>query len=781
MDDTGDMPIGDRGEASRTTGIVHRPTIEGDIRDTVLELYEHVVTVIDAQAVAGTEILVDPHSHSGRNRTGAVYIGALVNDETFPEPPPAPQAPRRPHVWRRPTSDVDDHYAWMRDTDDPELLTYLEAENRYADAWFAPQTAVVETIYDEIRSRVQETDMSTPVAYGPWWYVARTVEGLDYPIHHRGPTAEDVTAQTLLDENAEAEGHSFFDLGAFDLSPDHNLLAWSHDTTGDERHTLRVRDLSTGDDQATEITDVSNAGVAWSADSRWLFYVTPDAQERPSQVWRHRLGSDPGDDVCIFDEVDERFFVAVGTTRSTEWIVIQSGSRTSAEVRLVPASTPTTAPTVVHERRDDIEYSVDHWGDVFTMVTNDGASDFRILTVPTDADWSSHEAWSEYVAHEPGRRIVTAEPFDGHLVVHEWSDAQPRLRILFRDGGARTIEPRTIEPRDIEPRDIAPHDIDLAANPEYRSEIVRYITQSMAMPPTLFDEHVRTGHRTLLRRLPTPNVDLDAYVSTRTWTGTSTGASTSTGDGPKVPIDIVHHRDTPLDGTAPGVLYGYGAYEISLPPWFSVARLSLLDRGVVFALAHPRGGGELGRGWYLDGKLDNKQHTFDDTLRCAERLVDSGVVAADRLAIRGGSAGGLLVGACVTQRPDLFASAIAEVPFVDIVSTMSDPSLPLTVTEWEEWGDPRDEPFASGMAAYAPYDNTIAARYPAIYVTAGLNDPRVSVHEPAKWVARLREVGTGDAPVVMRTEMDAGHGGPTGRYDAWRDEARTLAFVLATT
>jgi oligopeptidase B len=666
-------------------------------------------------------------------------------------------------VWHRPTGDVDDHYAWMRDTGDTELLAYLEAENRYGESWFAVHSPLVETIYDEIRSRVQETDMSTPVAYGPWWYVARTVEGLDYPIHHRGSTAEAATEHVLLDENAEAQGHTFFDLGAFDVSPNHELLAWSHDTAGDEHYTLHVRDLSTGDDRQTEIPDISNAGIGWSADSNWLFYVTPDEQERPSKVWRHRLGSDPADDVCVFDEGDERFFVAVGTTRSTEWIVIHSGSRTSAEVRLVPAAAPTTGPRVVQVRRDDVEYSVDHWGDVLTMVTNENAIDFRVLTASVGADWTTRAAWTELVAHEPGRRIITADPFEGHLVISEWNVAQPRLRILFRDGSTRTVEPDGGD---------GPHDIEPAANPEYRTGIVRYTTQSMAIPPTLYDEHVRSGDRTMLRRLPTPNVDLDAYTSTRTWTDAA--------DGPRVPVDIVHHRDTALDGTAPGILYGYGAYEASLPPWFSVARLSLLDRGFVFALVHPRGGGELGRDWYLDGKLGAKQHTFDDVLASAELLVASGTVAADRLAIRGGSAGGLLVGACVTQRPALFASAVAEVPFVDIVSTMSDPSLPLTVTEWEEWGDPREEPYASGMAAYAPYDNTVPADYPAVHVTAGLNDPRVSVHEPAKWVARLREVGTGDRPVVMRTEMDAGHGGPTGRYDAWRDEARTLTFLLAT-
>ena len=484
-------------------------------------------------------------------------------------------------------------------------------------------------------------------------------------------------------------------------------------------------------------------------------------------MWRHRVGDVTGaDDVLVHDEPDERFFVAIGETRSAEWIVIHAASKTSSEVQLAPSDLSADF-VVVRPRRDDIDYQVDHWGDRLVMTTNDAAVDFRLLTAPIDSEWTTAEAWGELVPHLPGRRITGAEAFATHLVVHEWADAQPQLRIIFRDNA---FPERSVDLGD------QPHDVDLSSNPEWEADTIRFVTHSMVSPPTLYEEHVATGERVLLRQAPTPNVDLTQYVTRRLW-----APSTKTGDGVLVPLDIVHHVDTPLDGTAAAVLYGYGSYEASLAPWFSVARLSLLDRGMVFALAHPRGGGELGRTWYLDGKLLAKQHTFDDMVACSEHLISEQICADDRLALRGGSAGGLLVGACMTQRPDLYSSVIAEVPFVDIVSTMSDPTLPLTVTEWEEWGDPRTEPFASVMAAYSPYDNTVAADYPAVYVSAGLNDPRVSVHEPAKWVARLRRVNTGNEPVVMRTEMGAGHGGPTGRYDAWRDEARTLAFLLATT
>ena len=573
---------------------------------------------------------------------------------------------------------------------------------------------------------MQETDQSTPVLNGGWWYVASTVEGENYPRHHRGRTAATATEQLLFDENVEAaraDAADYFDLGAFDACHDHSMFAWSTDTTGDERYDLRIRrfDGERHTDLDDHITDVANAGTAWSADGALLFYVRADDQERPFQVWRHRLGTSSDADELVYQEDDERFFVEIGETRSDAWIVIHCGSKTSAEVRLLPSTTPLADPVVVQARAEGVEYQVDDWGDQLVMVTNaDGADDFCVLTASTSADWNDPTAWSELIAHETGRRIIGVEPFQHHLVIYEWSDAQPRLRLLFRDGSEQILDV-----------DHEPHDVNLSANPEWTSTTLRFATQSMTTPGTLYDEDLTTGERTLLRQVPTPNTDLDAYVASRMWARSE--------DGTAVPIDIVRHVDTPLDGTAPGCLYGYGSYEASMPPWFSVARLSLLDRGMVWALAHPRGGGELGRRWYLDGKLEHKQHTFDDMIASAEHLTTTGVIAPDRLAIRGGSAGGLLVGACMTQRPDLFASVVAEVPFVDIVNTMSDPTLPLTVTEWEEWGDPRSEPYASVMLAYSPYDNTVAADYPAVYVTAGLHDPRVSVHEPAKWVARLRD------------------------------------------
>ena len=681
----------------------------------------------------------------------------LATMSTTPPAPigPAPVAPIKPTRLSRPTGDVDDPYYWLADRDDADTIAYLEAENAHGNAWFAPHEQLIETIFGEIKSRIQETDQSVPTLKDGWWYVSRTEEGSQYPIHCRGRSRETATETVILDENAEASAHEYFSLGAFDVSPNGSLLAWSLDVDGSEHFTMHVRDLGSGTDLADEIRDTSWAGTAWSADSQYLFYVTYDEQERPSTVWRHRLGTAQSDDVQIFHEADERFYVGIDLTRNGEWIVIDSDSKTSSESWLISARTPLDAPKVVRPRTENLEYHLDHWGDRFVVLTNLDAVDFRVMTAPTDAP----DQWTEFIPHSAGNRITRVDPFVTHLVVHEWVAAQPRLRIVRRDGSSTAIDLGE-----------SPHDVELDANPEWNTEWVRFATESLVSPSTVWEHNVNTAERVMLKRAPTPNVDLARYESTRQW---ATAA-----DGTLVPYDVVRLAGSPdATGAGPAVVYAYGSYEVSMPPWFSVARLSLVDRGWTWILAHPRGGGEMGRQWYLDGKLLNKRNTFDDTNAVADDAVRRGLVDGSRLAVRGGSAGGLLVGACINLRPELWSAAVAEVPFVDVVTTMSDPSLPLTVTEWEEWGDPRGEPFASYMLTYSPYDNATARSYPALFVTAGLNDPRVAYHEPAKWVARIRAVRTNDAPLVLRTEMGAGHGGASGRYDRWRDEARVCAFL----
>jgi oligopeptidase B len=666
-----------------------------------------------------------------------------------------PLAKQIEHHWERPTGQVDDPWAWLRDRNDPDTIAYLEAENAYSDAWFADHDDLVETIFGEIKSRIQETDLTAPVKDGEWWYTARTEEGRNYPIHCRGRATADAGSGVLLDENLEAEDHDFFSVDAFDVSPDHQLLAWSADIEGGEKYTLRIRDLGTGVDTSDVVHDIAWCGTAWSHDNASLFYVTANEAMRPHKVWRHDLGTAQADDTLIFEETDERFYVYVELSRSGEWIIIDSRCKTFSEVSLIPADDPKREPMIVRPRVDDVDYAVDHWGDNFVILTNLDAEDFQVMTAPIDAPG----VWKELVGHQHGRRIVAIEPFERQLVLHEWCDAQQRLRVLFAEGGERVF--------DLGPE---PHEVDIDANPEWTSTTFRYRYQSLTAPITIYEEDVRTGDRTMLKQTPVPGVDLTKYRASREWA--------TSHDGTLVPVDLVRHVDTPKDGTAPCLIYGYGSYESSEPPWFSPARLSLLDRGFVWALAHPRGGGELGRRWYLDGKLLNKRNTFLDTIAVTEHVVAQRWASPRRVAIRGGSAGGLLVGACMTMRPELFTAVVAEVPFVDVVTTMYDESLPLTITEWDEWGNPASEPLASYMLSYSPYDQTTARDYPALFITAGLNDVRVSYHEPAKWIAKLRAVRTNDAPLIMRCEMGAGHAGPSGRYDLWREEARTLTFLV---
>lgn len=665
-----------------------------------------------------------------------------------------PIAPKRHHVWKRPTGDVVDPWAWLQNRDDPETVKYLEAENAFADSWFATGSPGVEEVFEEIKSRVVETDMSVPVLHGDWWYVSRTQEGLAYPTHCRGRSAASATESVILDENTEAGDHDYFAVGVFEIDSSHRFLAWSLDTDGSEQYELRVRDLATGIDLDDRILGTSYAGVAFSADAQHLFYVLNDDAMRPYRVMRHRIGTSQADDVTVFSDNDERFYVGVGSTRSNRFVIIETASRSSSECHIVDAARPLDPPTLVRPRTADVEYSVDDWGDRLVILTNLEAEDFRVLT----ASYDDPEQWAELIPHRPGRRIIEVDAFDGFLAISEWEEAQPRVRLIKRDGTETPI-----------PVIGEPHDVDLDSNPEWAATTVRFAYQSMLTPPTVAEFDLNTGATTILKRVGTPNVDLSKYTSFREW-------ATAT-DGTSIPVDIVVRRDTPSDGSAPGVLYAYGSYEVSIAPRFSVARFSMLDRGWVWAIAHPRGGGEMGRRWYLNGRLLDKRNTFTDTISCAAHLEARGLVGRRRIALYGGSAGGLLVGACLNMSPESFGAAVAAVPFVDVVSTMSDPSLPLTVTEWEEWGDPRTEPWASYMLAYSPYDNVDQRDYPPIYVTAGLNDPRVGYHEPAKWVAKMRALAS-PPTVYFRCEMGAGHGGPSGRYEHWRDEAHNMVFML---
>ncbi len=699
--------------------------------------------------------------------------------------PTPPMAPRRPHRVEIPGREPrDDDWHWLADRDDPEVRAHLEAESSYADAVLAPTAGLQEAIFEEIKARVVETDADAPVRDGEWWYWNRTVEGLPYGIACRRHDprhellAEEVLAdaragrsdveQVVLDQNELAAGSNSFALGVFDVSPDHRVLAHGTDLDGDEKYALRFRDLTTGEDLPDRIEDVTY-GSAWSADGRTLFYVRPDAAMRPFQVWRHTLGTGTDDDVTVYESTDERFFVSVGLTRSRRFVVIAASSKMTSVCLAVPADRPDATPEVVLPQREGVEYDVEHavWpgeGDVWLVRHNrpqaDGTprTDFALDLLPLGG---GPAALRELLPHRGGVRLVDVEAFAGHVVVTERADGLDRLRVLEAGGPGD----------DLVPQPEAVYSLSGAANPEWGSTSYRFGYTSLVTPPSTVEVDLDGPGRRLVRQQPVVGYDAAALRTERLWARAP--------DGTRVPISVVARADTPLDGTAPCLLYGYGSYEQSVDPWFSVPRLSLLERGMVFAIAHVRGGGELGRSWYEQGRLGSKTNTFTDFVACAQHLIDTGWAAPDRLAARGGSAGGLLMGAVTNMRPELWRAVVAEVPFVDVVTTMSDPSLPLTVTEWEEWGNPVDDPEAYRvMLSYSPYDNVAKADYPAMYVTAGLNDPRVGYWEPAKWVAKMRASNTGDRPILLRTELDAGHQGPSGRYAAWRDEARIAAFVL---
>jgi oligopeptidase B len=659
---------------------------------------------------------------------------------------------------------VDDWY-WLRERDNPEVLAHLEAENAYADAILEPTKPLQDRIYDEIKLRVQETDTTAPIPYGPWEYYTRTFEGKQYAVHCRRArgAAADAGEQVLLDENVAAEGHVYFSLGGFAVAPDHRHVAYAVDTTGGERMTLRFRDLDTGEDLPDVVENVSY-GLAWADDSRTCFYVRPDAAMRPHQVWRHRLGTAAADDELVFGDDDERFYVAVNRTRSGRFVLITTASKTSSEVWYVPAASPGDELRVIAPRRADHEYSAEHHfddehGDRFLIVTNtDGARNFKLVAAPVSSP--GPEAWVDVVPHREDVRLEDVDAFLDHFVLTERRDGLIRLAVhRITDGAHHEIGfPDPV------------YTVWVGPNEEYETGTLRYGYTSLVAPVSDIDYDLEERTTTVVKTEPVGGgYDATAYTSERLWV--------SQRDGTRVPLSIVYRKDVPLDGTAPALLYGYGSYEISIDATFRPSRLSLLDRGFVYAIAHVRGGGELGRGWYEQGRLEHKMNTFTDFIACAEALVAKGYAARDRLVARGGSAGGLLVGAVVNLRPDLFAAIVAEVPFVDVVTTMLDEQLPLTVTEWEEWGDPRDPAAYAWMKAYSPYDNVDARPYPTILVTAGLNDPRVQYWEPAKWVAKLRAASTSGRPVILRTELGAGHGGPSGRYEAWREEAMILAFV----
>jgi len=681
----------------------------------------------------------------------------------------APQARREPTRVEMHGQVLEDDFGWMRDKESPEVIAYLEAENAYTAAAMQGTEATQSKLYAEMLSHIKETDESVPYRSRGWWYRSRTEEGKQYPIYARMRAQEngefDSTAaeEVLLDVNLLAEGQAFMSVGGMAVSPDGWLLAYSTDNTGFRQYTMHVRDLRTGKDLADTAERVGS--MTWAADSKTVFYTTEDEQtKRQDTLWRHVLGDAVGADVPVYREVDERFNLGVGKTRDGKFLVMEAGSHTTSEARVLEADLPDQEFRLVAERVDDQEYSIEHRADVFYIRVNDTGKNFRVVTAPVNAPW--RESWTEVLAEDQVAPLEDFDVFEKFAVCARRRAGLTTLEVmLFEDSGLLKA-----------PKAIAfPEPVYTAAghvNREFETDTYRYSYQSLVSPASVYAYDVASGQSTLLKEQEVPGgFDRARYASERVWVTAE--------DGVEVPVSVVYRRNSfKKDGTNPLYVYGYGSYGFPLPIGFSATRLSLLDRGVVIAYAHIRGGGEMGDRWHDAGKMMVKRNTFSDFVSVVDRLVEMGFGSRQRVAIEGGSAGGLLMGAVVNLRPEMFRAVLSHVPFVDVMNTMLDASLPLTVAEYEEWGNPNEAEAFAYMRSYSPYDNLRKGEYPAMLVKTSLNDSQVMYWEPAKYVAKLRGLKTNDAALLLHINMDAGHGGASGRYDYLKEIAFDYAFLL---
>jgi oligopeptidase B len=666
-----------------------------------------------------------------------------------------------------------DDYAWLRDKQNPEVSSYLEAENAYSESLMIPLAGLREELYGEMLSHIQQTDVSVPYREGAWWYYTRTQEGQQYPIHCRKAGSalamdENAPEEVLLDGNQLAQGHAFFAIGDTDVSDDGRWLAYTIDTTGFRQYTLQIKDLTVGETlpSPAEPSHLQRAGsVAWAADSLILFYTVEDEeQKRQFQLWRHTLGTHHSEDVLIYQDDDERFNIAVGRTRDGAYLILESASHTASESWVLPAWQPTAAFSLIVPREEEHEYSIDHRNGLWFIRTNDQGRNFRLVTAPVATPGREH--WSELVPHRPAVMLEDVELFKSFFVACEREDGLPQLRLYRFDGEGPQITPAG-EISFPEPAYSAqPH-----INRVFDAANFRYAYQSLVTPASVYAYDLESAASTLLKQLEVPGgFDRTLYGSER--------LHATAADGTQVPVSIVYRKDRLQAGQNPLYVYGYGSYGYSLPLNFSSNRLSLLDRGVVMAYAHIRGGGDLGKPWHDAGKMLVKRNTFTDFIAAVEHLTAAKYGDPTRVAIEGGSAGGLLMGAVVNLRPELFRAVVSHVPFVDVMNTMLDATLPLTVPEYEEWGDPNREEYFSLMLSYSPYDNLRPASYPAMLVKTSLHDSQVMYWEPAKYVAKLRTLKTDDHPLLLVTNMQAGHGGSSGRYDYLKEIAFDYAFLL---
>ena len=684
---------------------------------------------------------------------------ALVGPATHAEQSAVAQPPtaeKRPHTTEIHGYTLKDDYFWLREKSNPDVIKYLESENAYTEEVMKPTKALQETLYAEMLGRIKQTDLSVPSRIGEYFYYSRTEEGKQYPYRCRRKGSMDGAEEILLDLNALAAGHKYLGLGAFAVSDDGNWLAYSTDTTGYRQYSLHVKDLRKGEILSENIERVGS--VVWATDNKTLFYTTEDAvSKRSDKFWRHAVGAAGSD--LIYEEKSELFDLGAGRSLDKKVIFVTSAARTSTEVRYLLADTPSAPPTIVLPREAEHEYDVDHYNGLFYITTNKGAKNFKVVTAPMNDP--SEKNWTVFIDHNPAIKINGLSFFASHIVVSEREGGLTELRI---------IDPKTRQSHRIA-TDEPDFALSLGSNPEFNTATVRFNYQSMVTPSSVYDYDVASRQRKLLKRQEVlGGYDSSRYEATRLWAVAR--------DGTKVPISVVHRKGVALDGKAPLLLYGYGSYGASGAPTFSSNRLSLLDRGVVFANAYIRGGGEMGEDWREQGRMMKKMTTFNDFIDCAEYLVKSRYTSTDRLVIHGGSAGGLLVGAVTNMRPDLFKAVVSQVPFVDVINTMLDAALPLTTSEYLEWGNPNEKPAFDYIMRYSPYDNVKPVNYPAMLVQVSLNDSQVPYWEGTKLVARLRATKTDKNTLLLKANMGAGHGGSSGRYDALRETAFTYAFML---
>src|SRR5512138_3199803 len=675
-----------------------------------------------------------------------------------------PTAPKRPYEITQHGYTRIDNYYWMRDRSDPEVLKYLHAENDYLEEIMGHTKSLQETLYAEMKGRLKETDSTVPEKRGEYFYYSRTEEGKQYPIYCRKKGSLDSPEEVLLDQNILAEGKSFCGVGALTVSPDGTKLAYSLDIEGGEIYTLYIKDLISGMLYPEFVVNTYSSvyfhtGVEWANDSQTLFYITMDAAERPFKLFRHRLDTDPSHDALVFHEEDESCFLFIHKSRDNKYIFSNHHSNRTTEMRFLSADEPEGEMKMLSPRKEGIEYFAAHHEGCFFIISNDRAENFKLMKANIDAP--GIENWEELIPHREDVLIDYVDTFKDHLVLYERRNGLRQIRITTFSAMTNVRYIEFPEPA---------YSVELESNPNFDTDVLRFTYSSPVTPPSVIDYHMDTGQWQLVKQDIPGGYDKSQYVTER--------IHATAPDGKQIPMSIVYHKDLKKDGNNPTLMYGYGSYGSVIDADFNSDRLSLLDRGFIFAIGHIRGGSDLGRAWYENGRMLNKKNSFTDFIACAEHLIKEGFTSNKKLAILGGSAGGLLVSACLTMRPDLFQAVIDKVAFVDVVTTMSDPTIPLTSLEWDEWGNPQVPEHFEYMLSYSPYDNVRPTAYPNLLITTGLNDPRVAYWEPAKFAAKLREMKTDNNLLLLHTNYNAGHAGASGRYDHLKEVAIDFAFLI---